>query len=185
MSTGSFPLPRGAAPGSAATRDAPPAISSSSDAGPTPAATICWYRVHVPARSGDDSVPIGRATALGGGCEGVAAAPPSRRTASVTPASAASDDRCHGLDRDDVGLAVHELHQQPRELAELRAFRIGAAALGDFTGCVRDRRRRHLEQLGDRVADAGGWCATGPADLADCLLDSFEEIRERWEIGES
>src|SRR6266404_5679747 len=96
MSTGSFPLPPGAAPGSAATRDAPPAISSSSDAGPTPAATICWYRVHVPARSDDDSVPIGadgaagfgRATALGGGCngdrEGDAAAPPSRRTASVT-----------------------------------------------------------------------------------------------------
>src|SRR6266446_2117899 len=97
---------------------------------------------------------------------------------------AASDDRCHGLDGNDVGLAVHELYQQPRELAELRAFGIGAAALGDFTGCVRDRRRRHLEQLGDRVADAGGWCATGPADLADRLLDSFEEIRERGEIGE-
>jgi len=48
-------------------------------------------------------------------------------------------------------------NQQPRELAELRAFRIGPAALGDFTGRVRDRRRRHLEQLGDRVTDAGGW----------------------------
>src|SRR6266446_7868701 len=102
MSTGSFPLPRGAAPGSAEPRDTPPAISSSSDAGPTPAATICWYRVHVPARSDDDSAPIGAdgaagfrgATAVGGGCdggcEGIAAAPPSRRTASVTPASAAA-----------------------------------------------------------------------------------------------
>src|SRR6266576_6668513 len=113
MSTGSLPLPRGIAPGSAETRDEPPAIKASRDAGPTPAATICSYRVHVPARSGEDSARLGAAaraggfggaaalaegfggaaavargfggvTAVGGGCE------PNRRTASVTPASAAA-----------------------------------------------------------------------------------------------
>src|SRR6266513_537816 len=100
MSTASLPFPRGAAlpADAAALRDDPPAISSSRDAGPTPAATICWYRVQVPARSGDESTPTGAdgaagfggATAVGGGSEGVAATPPSRRTASVTPLSAAA-----------------------------------------------------------------------------------------------
>src|SRR5213594_2524849 len=104
MSTGSLPFPRGAPPSreAAAPRDDPPAISSSSEAGPTPAATICWYRVHVPARSVDDSIGadaadgadraagFGGATAVGGGCEAVAAALPSRRTASVAAANAAA-----------------------------------------------------------------------------------------------
>src|SRR6266550_1823748 len=275
MSTGSLPLPRGIAPGSAETRDEPPAIKASRDAGPTPAATICSYGVHVPARSGEDSARLGAAalaegfggaaavargfggvTAVGGGCE------PNRRTASVTPASAAAvavsspvpdvdrispalrtsaaksagwltaipvvtasraacansatrsvtgpppaerrraralagppgrpptgwraaaDDRCHSLDGHHVGLAVHELHEQPGELPEFCALRIGPAALGDLACSVRDRRRRHLEQLRDRVAAAGGGCANRPADLPDRLLDSLEEIRQRREIVE-
>ncbi len=97
---------------------------------------------------------------------------------------AAADDRCDGLDGHHVGLAVHELDEQPGELPEFRALRIGPAALGDLAGGVGDRRRRHLEQLGDRIADAGGGCASRPADRADRLLDSLEEVRQRREIGE-
>src|SRR6266699_2846766 len=91
MSTGSLPFPRGAPPSreAAAPRDDPPAISSSSDAGPTPAATICWYRVQVPARSVDESAPAGRTgsaglaggEADGGGFGGAAGALPSCRGA--------------------------------------------------------------------------------------------------------
>ncbi len=72
---------------------------------------------------------------------------------------AAPDDRCHCFYGHHVGLAVHELDEQPGELAEFRALRIGPAALGDLAGGVGDRRRRHSEQLGDRIADAGGGCA--------------------------
>src|SRR6266850_3597580 len=97
---------------------------------------------------------------------------------------AAVYDRADRLDRNDVGLAVHELHQQPRELTELRALGIGPAALGNFTRGVRDRRGRHLKQLGDRLTHAGGRRAAGPAQLTDRLLDALEEVRQWRQIGE-
>src|SRR5258706_12446051 len=94
---------------------------------------------------------------------------------------AAADDRCDGLDGHHVGLAVHELDEQPGELPEFRALRIGPAALGDLAAAVADRRRGHLEQLGDRVADTGGGGASRPADPADPFPYSPEEGRHRRE----
>src|SRR5207247_1090978 len=243
MSTGS-PLARltpGPGPGA-------PAINASRDAGPTPAATICSYRVHVPARSGEDSARLGArvapeartrsagglggAAAVAGGFGGVTAVrggcEPNRRTASVTPASAAAvavSSPVPDVDRISPALRTSAAKSAgwltaipvvtasraacansatrsatappPAELSARNvpasvwarssrcvALRVGPAALGDLAGSVRDRRRRHLEQLRDRVADAGGGCDSRPADRADRLLDSLEEIRQRREIVE-
>ncbi len=91
-------------------------------------------------------------------------------------------NRAHGFDRDDIGLAVHELHAQPGELPELRALRIGPATLGHLARRVRDGRRRHLEQLRDCVAEAWRRCGAGAAHLADRLLDAFQQVRQRREV---
>ena len=74
------------------------------------------------------------------------------------------------------------MHQQPGKLPEFRAFRIGPAALGDFTRGVRDRRRRHLEQLGDRIAHACGRRTARAADFADGFFDTFEEVGQRRQV---
>src|ERR1041385_1429724 len=97
---------------------------------------------------------------------------------------AALDDRADRLDRHDVGLALHELHEQTRELAELGALGVGPAALGDLARGMRDRRRRHLEELGHRVAPICRRRRAGALDLADRALDAFEEIGERGKIVE-
>ncbi len=52
-----------------------------------------------------------------------------------------------GADRDGVGLAFHEPHEQPGELPEIGPFRVGSAPLGHFAGGARDRAARDLEQL--------------------------------------
>ena len=97
---------------------------------------------------------------------------------------AAPHDGRDAFDRHDVGLVVHEMDEQPRKFSELRTLGIGPAALGDLARRVRDRRRRHLKQLGDRVAKPGGRCAlpAGAACLADRLLDALEQIRQGWQV---
>src|SRR3989442_13596508 len=74
-------------------------------------------------------------------CRGPGSVPTRRR--------AAADDRSHSLDGYDVGLTVHEVHEQPGKFPKLRTLRIRSAPIGDFTAGGRDRRRRHLEHLGD------------------------------------
>ena len=83
-------------------------------------------------------------------------------------------------DRHDVRLALHRLDQQRGELAELRAFRVGTAALGDVAGRARDGRRRRLKQLG-HVA----WGLEPRArQVGDGALDAVEQVGERRQIGE-
>src|SRR2546422_111030 len=99
-----------------------------------------------------------------------------RRRARGRGRRSAPHDRPQRLDRDDVRLAVHEFHEQPGEPAELGALGIGAAALRDFARGVRDRRRRHLEQLGDHVAPTLRRVSGCAVQLTDRPFDAFEQI---------
>ncbi len=81
-------------------------------------------------------------------------------------------------DRHDIGLAVHELDAQTRELPEIRAIGIRAAALGHLTRRTRDRGRARLEQLGH----VGGRFDSRARQLGDRPLDPVEQVGQRREV---
>src|SRR5256886_16838320 len=55
-------------------------------------------------------------------------------------------------------------------------------SLGALARRVRDRRRRHLKQLRNRIADPRRRRPARAAHLADRLLDTLEEIGQRRQV---
>src|SRR6266566_8292334 len=70
-------------------------------------------------------------------------------------------------------IRLEESHEQAREALELRAFGVGAAALGDLARRARNGGRRRLEHL--RPARWGSGGAPRALQLADRALDTLEQ----------
>src|SRR5205823_4277577 len=106
---------------------------------------------------------------------------PARRSSAAM--AAGHDGRARGAvverpDRHHVGLALHEPDELSGELAEVRTFGVGAAALGDFAGGPGDRRGPGLKQL----AHVGRRVDAGARQLGDGALDPLEQVGERGQV---